>query len=88
MEQIENLVLPHGWNDLEEKPMEGIAKGLKDNDDMYFVHSYTFRTYNANNILAINMEKNSPPLLARKLLRGTISSRKPKSRTSTAKEFP
>ena len=54
MEQIENLVLPHvGWNDLEwKKPMEGIAKGLKDNDDMYFVHSYTFRTYNANNILA------------------------------------
>lgn len=53
---INNLALPHvGWNDLRwKKPIDALANNLEDGSDMYFVHSYAFKTQDPADTLAIS----------------------------------
>jgi glutamine amidotransferase len=47
------LPLPHiGWNDLKIIKDNPLLKGLHNNNDFYFVHSYVFRAKNKENIVA------------------------------------
>ena len=51
-----HLVLPHvGWNSLHwNETGHKLSESLPQGGDMYFVHSYTFRTYNSANCLAVS----------------------------------
>ena len=48
-----NLPLPHiGWNNIEAANNSPLLKGLNDNQDFYFVHSYVFKEKNIENVAA------------------------------------
>ena len=53
--KVKEKSLPHiGWNNLEIKKESKLFKEINDQHDFYFVHSFTFRPDNKNNILAIS----------------------------------
>jgi len=48
-----NYTLPHiGWNEINIVKKNNIFKGIKNNSDLYFVHSYNFIPTNTENIIA------------------------------------
>ena len=48
-----NFTLPHiGWNEINIKKNNNIFENIKNNSDLYFVHSYNFIPTNTENILA------------------------------------
>lgn len=48
-----NFPLPHiGWNNINKKKNDNLFRGMNDNQDFYFVHSYVFRVKEAENVIA------------------------------------
>jgi glutamine amidotransferase len=46
--------LPHmGWNNAHQIQFHPLLKGIRDDVDFYFVHSYRFVAYNADHVLAL-----------------------------------
>ena len=51
--ESKNLTLPHiGWNEINIRRENNIFDEIKNNSDLYFVHSYNFIPTNIENILA------------------------------------
>lgn len=51
--ESKNLTLPHiGWNEINVRKENNIFDDIKNNSDLYFVHSYNFIPTNIENILA------------------------------------
>ena len=57
-----NNPLPHiGWNNLEFLESSAIAKGITDDDDFYFIHSFGFSEIERKNIVAVTSYGNQFP---------------------------
>lgn len=51
--EVGELPLPHiGWNNIQPKRSHPLLKGLEEEADFYYVHSYTFRTNEPEAVLA------------------------------------
>ena len=63
-----NLLIPHvGWNDCEiKKEKTDLFKGINDNSDFYFTHSYILKKYEEKDIIAFTKYGTKFPSAAKK----------------------
>lgn len=62
-----NLLIPHvGWNDCEIKKKIDLFKGINNNSDFYFTHSYILKKYEEKDIIAFTKYGTKFPSAAKK----------------------
>jgi glutamine amidotransferase len=62
-----NLLIPHvGWNDCEIKKNNNLFKGINNNSDFYFTHSYIVKNYEEKDIIAFTRYGTRFPSAAKK----------------------
>jgi glutamine amidotransferase len=62
-----NLLIPHvGWNDCEIKKKNDLFKGIHNNSDFYFTHSYILKKYEEKDIIAFTKYGTKFPSAAKK----------------------
>lgn len=62
-----NLLIPHvGWNDCEIKKKNDLFKGINNNSDFYFTHSYILKKYEDKDIIAFTKYGTKFPSAAKK----------------------
>ena len=62
-----NLLIPHvGWNDCEIEKKNDLFKGINNNSDFYFTHSYILKKYKEKDIIAFTKYGTKFPSAAKK----------------------